>query len=119
MKGWIGVDLDGTLAHYSPGSYDHRVVGEPIPAMLFRVQDWLARGCEIRIFTARLTGPLPSALEAKAAIDEWCLKHLGRTLPITASKDYRMIELWDDRAIQVEFNTGRRLGPEPEGPVTP
>lgn len=51
--GWIGVDLDGTLATYDGWvSADH--VGEPVPAMVERVQQWLAEGREVRIFTARI-----------------------------------------------------------------
>jgi hypothetical protein len=42
------------------------------------------------------------------AIDAWCLEHLGRTLEVTAIKDYGMLQLWDDRCVQVIPNTGRR-----------
>lgn len=55
-SGWIGVDLDGTLAEYS---------------------HWKGE------------------------------THIGRVLPITNIKDYQMIELWDDRAVQVIPNTGQ------------
>ena len=34
-------------------------------------------------------------------------KHLGAVLPITCVKDYGMEEIWDDRAIQMERNTGK------------
>ena len=42
-KGWIGVDLDGTLARYEgwAGSHD---MGEPIAAMVDRVRAWRAEG---------------------------------------------------------------------------
>ena len=40
-------------------------------------------------------------------IKEWCIKHVGQELPITCFKDFGMIELWDDRAIRVEKNTGK------------
>lgn len=55
MNGWIGVDLDGTLAHYE-GWKGVEHVGAPVPAMLQRVKDWIAKGVEVRIFTARVFG---------------------------------------------------------------
>jgi len=105
--GWIGVDLDGTLAEYH-GWQGHRHIGEPIPAMLERVKQWLADGKDVRIFTARVC-PQQGAENlgiVVVAINEWCRKHFGRALPITCIKDYAMIELWDDRCVQVVPNTG-------------
>lgn len=103
---WIGVDLDGTLAHYEgwkgPGE-----IGEPIPEMVERVKRWLDEGKKVKIFTARGTEPNPvSVLTARLAIERWCLRHLGEKLEVTASKDLNMIELWDDRAVQVMHNEG-------------
>jgi hypothetical protein len=51
-EGWIGVDLDGTLAHYSEWKGPDSI-GEPVPLMLARVKEWLAKGLEVRIVTAR------------------------------------------------------------------
>lgn len=45
-------------------------------------------------------------------IQAWTLEHFGVKLPVTNAKDFGMVELWDDRAIQVEFNTGRRMDGE-------
>lgn len=104
MSGWIGVDLDGTLAHYVS---DHTVgiIGKPIPKMVERVKAWLAEGKDVRIMTARANdGNL-----TRRSIAAWCIYHLGKELPITATKDYGMIELWDDRAVQVIPNTGERV----------
>ena len=39
----------------------------------------------------------------------WCQAHLGRVLPVTCVKDFGMVELWDDRAVQVVPNDGRRV----------
>ena len=50
---WIGVDLDGTLAYHDTWK-GHEHIGEPIPAMLQRVKDWLDRGLTVKIFTARV-----------------------------------------------------------------
>lgn len=103
MAGWIGVDLDGTLATYNRWvSVDH--IGEPIAPMVERVKQWLSQGKEVRIFTARVFMDDGTAV---AAIERWCEEHIGQKLPVTNVKDYGMIELWDDRAVSVEANTGR------------
>lgn len=100
MSGWIGVDLDGTLAEYGGWKGpDH--IGEPIAGMAFRVRKWLAEGREVRIFTARACVP-----EQVASVEAWSLKHFGVTLPVTCVKDFGMVELWDDRAVRVKANEG-------------
>lgn len=100
MGGWHGVDLDGTLAEYKGWrGTDH--IGVPIRRMRIRVVEWLHNGEEVRIFTARTEASYP-------AIRRWCIKHLGQELPITNQKDFAMIDIWDDRAVQVIPNTGRR-----------
>lgn len=109
--GWIGVDLDGTLAEYG-GWKGPDSIGKPIPAMLDRVLDWCNAGQEVRIFTARATVP-----EQIAPVEAWCQKHLGRVLKVTNVKDFGMIELWDDRlGVAVEFNTGKVLRQRPTEP---
>jgi len=136
--GWIGVDLDGTLAQWGTKDpvttyvhYDVLTIGAPIPKMVERVKAMIAEGKDVRIFTARL-GPCTAeeALEALARlpgyepsqtpcldwanyqttlIETWCQAHLGKWLPITAVKDFHMYELWDDRCKQVATNTGQVL----------
>ena len=102
-RGWIGVDLDGTLAHYDRWrGMEH--IGAPVVPMLLRVRQWLADGRSVRIMTARVSGP--DHTSARSAIESWCLKHLGVVLPVTNAKDFDMLELWDDRAVQVYPNTG-------------
>ena len=104
MSGWIGVDLDGTLAHYE--GWQDGAIGEPVPEMVVRVKRWLAEGREVRIVTARAANG-PVAVEA---IQRWCAEHLGVVaIHITDRKDFQMVELWDDRVIRVEANTGRVL----------
>jgi hypothetical protein len=104
QRGWIGVDLDGTLARYD-GWKGAEHIGEPIIPMVRRVLDWYNAGIEVRIFTARCANGDPGVI---AAIEAWCQEHLNRVLPITCQKDYGMIELWDDRCVQVIPNTGAR-----------
>lgn len=107
--GWIGVDLDGTLAEYTEWA-GPEVIGPPVPAMLERVEKWISEGRDVRIYTARV-GHDNEARNNQAAdvIIQWCREHLGCVLPITCKKDFEMIELWDDRCVQVEPNTGRRV----------
>lgn len=108
--GWIGVDLDGTLATYTGWQGpDH--IGAPIAPMVERVKRWLADGKTVKIFTARMHGhgmPLigGGTEDVRTPIEDWCERHIGQKLEVTNVKDFGMIELWDDRAIQVECNTG-------------
>lgn len=75
--------------------------------MLERVRDWLAAGQKVKIFTARVACFEPYRSEVTKAIHEWLEKHGLPRLDVTNEKDMQMIELWDDRAFQVEKNTGR------------
>lgn len=102
-SGWYGVDFDGTLVKY-PGTFDKfHAVGDPIPEMVNRVKEWLKEGRDVRIFTARAASSDPGIIQE---VRDWCLKHLGQELPVTCKKDFGLIELWDDRAIQVIPNMG-------------
>ena len=112
---WIGVDLDGTLAVYA-GWKGPEHIGEPVPAMLARVHGWLAEGKKVKLFTARAGDP-----SQHPHLRAWLDSHQLHALEITDRKDYGMVELWDDRCVQVVPNTGEPLGksrlPEPV-PVT-
>ena len=110
---WIGVDLDGILARYDKWlGVEH--IGEPIPAMVERVKAWRAAGKCVKIFTARMHGHDAPDLDNPGAnvdvlspIQQWCRKHLGEVLPVTNVKDFGMVELWDDRCVQVRPNIGQ------------
>ena len=106
--GWIGVDLDGTLAYYDEWS-SMTSIGEPVPSMVQRVKDWLAQGITVKIFTARVAFPSDQEfIETQTRnIQAWCEKHIGQKLEITCTKDFAMLELWDDRCVQVLMNTGQ------------
>lgn len=118
--GWIGVDLDGTLAKYNDFEGE-LIIGEPVPRMIQRVKDWLKLGIEVRVFTARVYLDHENIHSersirvgmVKRAIEKWCFEHIGKVLPVTYKKDYKMIELWDDRAVQVIPNTGLRADRKP------
>lgn len=119
--GWIGVDLDRTLAYRQHDS-GINAVGEPVTVMVERVKHWLNQGQKVKIFTARVAGLFEpdarklyrggdSAEIQVGLINEWCLKHIGQVLTVTAVKDSYCKEIWDDLAVRVEENTGRRLSP--------
>lgn len=129
-SGWIGVDLDGTLCEYH-GWTKWCDFGAPIPAMVERVKGWLAAGKDVRVVTARVGLPLYmgnaprfskmkrqqcrmtqewySDHEMQLAIQRHLMPHVGSMLPVQCWKDLHMLELWDDRAVQVVCNTGRTL----------
>lgn len=111
-KGWYGADLDSTLAYYE--KWNGNVIGEPIPKMVERVKKWLASGRIVKIFTARVwtDGSPERNAEVEVIrnlIQDWCLTHIGQKLEVTNIKDFEMIELWDDRCVRVEANTGERI----------
>lgn len=132
MNGWVGFDLDGTLAEYH-GWEGPEAIGKPIIPMVRQAEVHLAEGREVRIFTARVypftivirnLSHLPStdvlknggldahersAYLSARAIFAWSREVFGRELPITCVKDFAMIQLYDDRCIQVETNTGRLI----------
>ena len=105
MSPWTGVDLDGTLA-----LYDHwrgpEHIGEPVPLMLKRVKHWVARGDTVKIMTARVSDP--SRVGMVERIQDWLESHGLPRLEVTNVKDYGMVQLWDDRAVQVIPNKGIR-----------
>ena len=114
MAGWIGVDLDGTLAKYD-GWKGVRHIGEPIPLMMDRVKVWISEGVEVRIFTARVSTGEGDRSDYSPAIiatiiQDWCEKYGLPRLAVTNVKDFGMVQLWDDRAVQVRANTGEIVG---------
>lgn len=102
MAGWIGVDFDGTLSVHGVGP---GLDGAPIVPMVQRVLDWHLKGIEVRVVSAR-----GGYEEGQAQIADWLEKNGLPPLKVTDKKDFGMIELWDDRAVAVEPNTGRVLG---------
>ena len=113
-KGWWGVDLDGTLAEYHGWKSDGSI-GKPVPEMVERVKMWLRQGRRVKILTARVNpggGPIAEISRQYNLITDWCIEHLGVAIPITYGKDMHMVALYDDRAVQVELNTGKLIGGE-------
>ena len=99
--GYVGIDLDGTLAYYDTWKgVEH--IGEPIQPMADYVKTLLGLGVEVRIFTARVQ----EGKKAIKAIRAWTKKHFGQELYVTDKKDMNMVFFVDDRAVSVERNTG-------------
>ncbi len=105
----IACDLDGTLAHHDTWrGIEH--IGAPIAGTLDRVKAALARGWEVEVFTARVAEesewnqPRGRVAEARRHIEQWCLLHVGRVLPVTAVKSGRFVEFWDDKAVSIQKN---------------
>ncbi len=103
-EGWIGVDLDGTLAEYD-GWKGEEHIGNPVLSMVDRIKQWIKDDVGVKIFTARYHNG-PKQIER---IQDWLEEQGLPRLQVTATKDFCMYELWDDRAIQVIPNTGKRV----------
>jgi hypothetical protein len=120
-KEWVGVDLDGTLATFDLEKWaeDQNYIGDPIQPMVDRVKQWIKEGKKVKIFTARVGNgagwsDLSQATDEdqdwiehqRKLIQDWTEKHIGVRLEVTATKDWAMRGLWDDRAVQVIPNRG-------------
>lgn len=123
-EGWIGFDLDGTLATYDGWKgIDH--IGEAVKPMVELIRKLHYQGRRVKILTARVA---PRKLEdgtvgeqyitvprgdggatkqyAHQYINDWCHFNIGFVPEIVYAKDHLMLDLYDDRVKQVEPNTG-------------
>lgn len=106
MTRHIAIDLDGTLASQDEtgGPAD---IGAPVHGILADLNEAIASGAEVTIFTSRVDPDDPDAELARAAIESWCEQHIGCVLPVTAVKRRSFTEFWDDKARPVP-RTGRK-----------
>ena len=108
----LAVDLDRTLAHHTRFTTEENI-GQPIPAVVQRVQEAHRRKIPVYIFSARLApqhGP-DSIARSSVAIQKWCREHLGFVPLLTCIKLPIFTEIWDDRAVAVLANKGEGLTP--------
>jgi hypothetical protein len=115
---WIGVDLDGTLAEATAWK-GMAHIGPPVPLMMRRVRLWIEKGARVKVVTARAGDP-----EGLRATQEWLKANGLPDLEVTDRKDFGMVELWDDRAIQVVQNSGvcflgTSVFARPKAPILP
>jgi hypothetical protein len=107
---WVGFDLDKTLAVYDEfKGEDH--IGAPIPKMVELVKQYLAeRKLVVKIFTARASEQDPAKkVLVLDAIARWTQEVFGVSLPVTCIKDYGCVRIYDDRAVQIQENTGELM----------
>jgi phosphoribosylamine---glycine ligase len=97
-SGWIGFDLDGTLANYSEWSEE---IGEPFPEIVERAKLHVSSGDWVKILTAR-GSVQPGKYEQLLKIHAWVKNHIGAPLQVTDRKDPGMKVLYDDRVIRVD-----------------
>ena len=100
QKPWYGIDFDGTLVSI--------IDMTPVKLMVDRVKCFLRDGKDVRIVTSRA-----NSSDDTRFVSDWTLQQFGRRLPVTNKKDHEMVELWDDRAVQVFPNTGKRADGKP------
>ena len=94
------VDFDGTLAVYP--APEGQTLGPPVPFMMERVREWLAKGETVKIFTARAGSP-----EQRGWVEAWLKEQGLPELEVTDRKDFGTMDIYDDRAVRVETNTGK------------
>ena len=112
VKGWVGVDLDGTLVFYDKWRGELHL-GEPIWPMVERIKKILADGqYDVRIFTARVSTGTPAEIAVIAKNIQYYLEDRCKLprLEVTCVKDYAMVLLYDDRCRQVIHNMGVVIG---------
>lgn len=105
-QSYIAVDLDGTLALHEKWQGPH-IIGEPISEMIEKVKEWLAEGKRVKLFTARFS-VVEQRAEFLTAWIPWSQKHLGQVLEVTCTKEIHAVEFWDDKAVRVFLNQGKR-----------
>jgi len=108
IAGWIGVELDGTLAHYALHSHQQQslAIGAPVEKMYKRVQQWLMMDIDVRLFTARAADP-----RMDLVIAAWLKEHQLEKLKVTCEKNFAMAQFWDDCGIHVVSNNGEVAAP--------
>ena len=109
IEPWIGVDLDGTLAHYDKWEGPHKI-GKPIKKMAAKVNSWHKQGKIVKIITARVGNQPKRYVDyVTGKIHEWLELNGMPRLEVTATKDLGMVEMYDDRCVQIVPNTGMPL----------
>lgn len=102
---YVAFDLDGTLAQSGMGGGQ---IGPPIPGdALNTFQQLIRAGVPVKIITARVSPRTSSDPQGETQrIQQWLYENFGQVIPVQADKDHNMIQLFDDKAKEVEPGTG-------------
>ena len=109
-EGWVGFDLDGTIAQYTTfQGWDK--IGPPVPGFVNLIKKLRALGVQCKILTARASAESRALNDitfeqVEKVIQDWTEKYIGERLPVVTEKGAAMICFFDDSAIQVDKNTG-------------
>lgn len=107
VESWVGFDFDGTLAVYDRWRGDEHL-GKPVELMVHRVQNYIERGYTCKVFTTRVAEEEGrDVARCRRLIEDWTEAHIGTRLEVTNIKDKGMLQLFDDRCVQVIKNTGK------------
>ena len=108
-KAWWGFDVDKT-AFVDEGGTRGGVIGEPIMPIIRRIKHFLRTGRKVNIVTARVHPSEPDreeqVLTVSRALDAVLGPEMASKIGIRSDKDRHMIDLYDDRAMQVIPNKG-------------
>lgn len=100
---WIGVDLDGTLAHYDKWRGGEHI-GPPNRPVVELVRRLIVQyGLHVKVVSAR-AADYPTWVASQHALNEWCELNGLPALELVAGKDMFMTALLDDRAVTVPKN---------------
>jgi hypothetical protein len=97
----IACDFDGVLAKTVKGKFSKDKIGEPVPAMVKKIKDAIARKSKVVIFTARA-----AEKENIPPIKKWLKDHDLPALEISNEKLPEYTSFWDDRARKVNRDKG-------------
>ena len=93
---WVGFDFDGVLVEFpAPGE----PYGRDIPDMVNLLRLLLDHGITVKIFSARAGNPI-----SKSIVQSW-LNLRGLNIPITDTKDFSLVAIFDDLAITSRAGT--------------
>ncbi len=117
-KRWTGFDFDGTLVFEEPEWRGFEHIGEPIKPIVDKLKGYLKQGRIVKIVTARVSQDNEyDNYIARRNIYHWLLMYVHDDsmanfphIEIVSGKDMYMDKLYDNRAVQVETNTGRIIG---------
>jgi hypothetical protein len=109
-------DFHKTLAHYDHENQHAEDFDNmpPITRMVNRVKAWRAKGEKVTVFSAAANPENDWDGRIKRGIGDWTETHIGERLPVTAIKSSDFTDMWDDKGVAVEANTGKRLSKKPK-----